>query len=121
MKEELNVELKCQSVRSLYGVWPLTACMEVKNKYVYVITQDICNKFKKVVFFVESMVSQPNCLLQSSTTMSLINKISERMSCQESATFLTNLAYIPYIRQNHSTFELVATKNKKVISNESYL
>ena len=26
-----NIELKCQSVQSLYGVWPLTASMEVKN------------------------------------------------------------------------------------------
>ena len=43
-----NIELKCQSVRSLYGVWPLTASMEVKNKYAYVITQDICNKFIEV-------------------------------------------------------------------------
>ena len=39
------IELKCQIVGSLYGVWPLTASMEVKNKYAYVITQDICNKF----------------------------------------------------------------------------
>ena len=39
------------------------------------------------------------------------------MSCEELATFFANLADIPYIRQNHSTFELVATKNKKVISN----
>ena len=45
-----NIELKCQSVRSLYGVWPLTASMEVKNKYAYVITQDICNKFIEVFF-----------------------------------------------------------------------
>ena len=36
-----NVELKCQSVQLLYGVWPLTASMEVKNKYAYVITQNI--------------------------------------------------------------------------------
>ena len=26
-----NIELKCQSVHLLYGVWPLTASMEVKN------------------------------------------------------------------------------------------
>ena len=45
-----NIELKCQSVRSLYGVWPLTASMEVKNKYAYVIMQDICNKFIEVIF-----------------------------------------------------------------------
>jgi hypothetical protein len=45
-----KVELKCHCVRSLYGVWPLTASMEVKNKYAYVITQDICDKFIKVKF-----------------------------------------------------------------------
>ena len=73
----MNVELKCQSVRSLYGVWPLTASMEVKNKYGYVIMHDICNKFIEVNFFVGCMVSRPNRLLQDSTTMSLINKIYE--------------------------------------------
>jgi hypothetical protein len=49
--------------------------MEVKNKYAYVIKQGICNKFIEVNFFVGCMVSQPNRLLQRSTTMSLINKI----------------------------------------------
>ena len=35
--------------------WPPTASMtsEVKNNYAYVITQDICNKFIEVTFFVE--------------------------------------------------------------------
>ena len=44
--------------------WPLTASMtsEVKNNYAYVITQDICNKFIKVNFYVGCMVSSPNCL-----------------------------------------------------------
>ena len=32
------IELKCQIVGSLYGVWPLTASMEVKNKYAYAWT-----------------------------------------------------------------------------------
>ena len=38
--------------------WPLTASMtsEVKNKYVYVIKQDICNKFIEVKFSVGCMV-----------------------------------------------------------------
>ena len=45
-----DVELKCQNVRLLYGVWPLTASMEVKNNYAYVITQDICNKFIELNF-----------------------------------------------------------------------
>ena len=48
---------------------------KVKNKYAYVITQDICNKFIEVNFCVGCMVSQPNNLLQRLTTMSLINKI----------------------------------------------
>ena len=44
--------------------WPLTASMisEVKNKYAYVITQDICNKFIEVKFFVECTVSPLNRL-----------------------------------------------------------
>ena len=50
--------------------WPLTASMtsEVKNNYAYVITQDIFNNFIEVNFCVECMVSQPNRLLQRSTT-----------------------------------------------------
>ena len=37
---------------------PLTASMtsEVKNNYAYVITQDICNKFIAVNFYVGRMV-----------------------------------------------------------------
>ena len=46
-------ELKGQSVQSLNGVWTLTAFMEVKNKYAYAITQDICNKFIEVNFFLD--------------------------------------------------------------------
>ena len=34
-----TVPTQCQSVWSLYGVWPLTTSMEIKNKYAYVITQ----------------------------------------------------------------------------------
>ena len=49
--------------------------MEVKNKYAYVIMQDICNKFIEVNVFVGCMVSLPNRLLQRLNTMSLINKI----------------------------------------------
>jgi hypothetical protein len=57
--------------------WSLTASMtsEVKKNYAYVITQDICNKFIEVNFCVGCMVSQPNHLLQHSTTVSLIDKI----------------------------------------------
>ena len=38
--------------------WPLTASMtsEAKNNYVYVITQDICNKFIEVNFCMGRMV-----------------------------------------------------------------
>ena len=39
-----------QSVRSLYGVWPLTASMEVKNTHANVTTQGILNKFIEVSF-----------------------------------------------------------------------
>ena len=44
--------------------------------------------------------------------------ISERMSGEESDIFFPNLAYIPHIRQNHSTFLPFSTKMyiKKVIS-----
>ena len=63
--------------------WPLTASMilEVKNKYAYVIMQDICNKFIEVNFFVGCMVSRPNRLLQRLTTMSLINRIFTAAVC----------------------------------------
>ena len=42
--------------------WPLTASMtsEVKNKYAYYISQDICNKLIEVKKFVGCMVSRPN-------------------------------------------------------------
>ena len=72
--------------------WPLTASMtsEVKNNYAYVIMQDICNKFIEVNFCVGCMVSQPNRLLQHSTTMSLINKIrhSTSISAKVSQLFI---------------------------------
>ena len=55
--------------------WPLTASMTTEVKNNYVITQDICNKFIEVNFCVGCMVSQPNHLLQHSTTVSLIDKI----------------------------------------------
>jgi hypothetical protein len=55
--------------------WPLTASMTTEVKNNYVITQDICNKFIEVNFCVGCMVSQPNRLLQHSTTVSLIDKI----------------------------------------------
>ena len=56
--------------------WPLTASItsEAKIHYAYVIMQGICNKFIDVNFCVRCIVSQPNCLLQDSTTMSLINE-----------------------------------------------
>ena len=69
-------------MRSLYGVWPLIAFMEVKNKYAYVITQDICNKFIEVNFFEGCMVSRQNLLFQDLTIMSLINKMTKGMPFQ---------------------------------------
>ena len=59
-------------------LWPPTASMtsEIKKNYAYVITQDICNNFIEVNFCVGCMVSEPNPLLQRSTTMSLINKMN---------------------------------------------
>lgn len=38
-------------------------------------------------------------------------KISERLSCKELAILFANLAYIPDIRQNHSTFPHILKKN----------
>ena len=38
--------------------------------------------------------------------------ISEIMSCEESVIFFTNLAYIPHIRQNHSTYLLYKSYKK---------
>ena len=57
--------------------WSPTASMtsEVKINYAYVTMQDICNKFIEVNFCVGCMDSEPNRLLQRSTTVSLINKI----------------------------------------------
>ena len=47
-------------------------------------------------------------------------RISERMICEELPIFLTDIAHIPHIRQNHSTFPSVTKENnlKKVISTE---
>ena len=61
--------------------WPLTASItsEAKINYAYVTTQGICNNFIELNFCVGSMVWRPNCLLQHSTTMSLINKMQEKL------------------------------------------
>ena len=72
--------------KSAVAVWCLV--MEVKNKYAYVITQDICNKFNEVNFFVGCMISRPNHLLQRLTTMSLINKIP--YSCNQEHVLVSN-------------------------------
>ena len=55
--------------KCVVAVCPLTDYMEVKNKYAYVIMQDICNKFIEVNFFVGCMVSQPNRLFQDWTSL----------------------------------------------------
>ena len=72
--DEPNIELRYQSVQSLYGVWPLTASIEVKNNHASVKTQRILNKFIEVNFSVGNMVWQWCCLFQDLTTMYLINK-----------------------------------------------
>ena len=38
------------------------------------------------------------------------NKISEKMSFEESVTFFASLAYIVHIKKNHSTFPPISTK-----------
>mgnify|MGYP001245625775 CR=1 FL=1 len=45
-----------QSVRLLYGVQPLAACMEVKNNHTHVATQKILYKFIEINFSVGCMV-----------------------------------------------------------------
>jgi hypothetical protein len=68
-------EPKCASRYDVF--WPLTAFTTLEVKNYHVITQGICNKFIEVNFCVGFLVSLPNCLFQLSTTMSLINNISE--------------------------------------------
>ena len=50
----------------------------------------------------------------------LSSRVSETISCEDSAIFFAHLAYIPHVRQNHSTFPPILTKikAKKVISTE---
>ena len=38
-------------------------------------------------------------------------RISERMSCEESASLFLNIANMPHIRYNHSTTPDIAKKN----------
>ena len=59
--------------------WPLTASItsEAKINYAYVTKQGICNNFIEVNFCMGPMVSEPNRLLQDSTTMSLINILTK--------------------------------------------
>jgi hypothetical protein len=71
--DEPNIE--CQSVRSLYGVRPLAASMEVKNNHAHVTTPIILYKFIEVNFYVGCMVWPWYCQFKDSTTMSLINKM----------------------------------------------
>ena len=56
--DELNNDLKCQSVRLLYHFWPLTASitMEVKNNHVHFTSQGILNIFIEINFSVGCMV-----------------------------------------------------------------
>ena len=80
---------------------------KVKNNYAYVIMQDICNKFIEVNFCVGCMVSpfsQPNRLLQRSTTMSLINKM---LICKEWFDWILYLLHFKlivkkYVKEIHT-------------------
>ncbi len=51
-----------------------------KNQGCYVITQDICNKFIEVNFYVWCMVSRPNCLFQDWTVLQLLIRLSKKLS-----------------------------------------
>ena len=66
LRDELNVELKDQSVSldMMFLASNSLQNLEVKNDHAHVIMQDICNKFIEVNFFVGCMVSQPNRLFQ---------------------------------------------------------
>ena len=60
-----------QSVRLLYGVWPLAASMEVKNNHAHVTTPIILYKFIEVNFSVGCTVWLWCCQFQDLTTISL--------------------------------------------------
>ena len=49
-------------------------------------------------------------VLAKSDNLSPKTRVSERMSCKESAIFFANRAYTPHIRQHHSTFQPTGTK-----------
>ena len=66
---------KRQSVRLLYGVWPLATSVEDKNNHAHVTTPIILYKFIEVNFSVGCMVWPWCCQFQDSTTMSLMNRI----------------------------------------------
>jgi hypothetical protein len=66
---------KCALRYDVFRPLSASTISEVKNDHAHVITQDICNQFIEIKFSVGCKVSQPNYLLQCSTTMSFINKI----------------------------------------------
>ena len=67
---------KIFSFSNSYSLPSQSAVQTLSMSTAYVITQGICNNFIEVIFFVGCMVWRPNRLYQRSTTMSLINKIS---------------------------------------------
>ena len=80
----------------IWCFWPLTASKssEVKNDHTHVITQDICNRFMEINFFVGCMVSQPNCLFQGSTTMPFLIRFhfsGSRPAKTDSLAFIMHL------------------------------
>ena len=69
-----------QSVRLLYGVWPLAASMEVKNNHAHVTTPIILYKFIEVNFSVGCTVWLWCCQFQDLTTISLKSVLIEVFS-----------------------------------------
>ena len=75
---------------------------------------------RRTIFFIEQNLGDFFCMeLQKNGPLQLAcygfayfayTRVSEGISCEESAIFFANLAYIPHIRQNYSTFPPIATK-----------
>ena len=74
--------------------------MEVKNKYAYVITQDICNKFIELFFFCEMYGLSAKSSVSRLNIFWIINKISFETSKWKAWQFMTSWILV-----------LVATKN----------
>ena len=64
LRDEPNVEVKCQSVRQDVMFLASNNLQKLgnKNDHAHFITQDICNKLIEINFCVGCMFSQPNRL-----------------------------------------------------------